>query len=68
MAVQVQVNGARRTFPQGTSLSQVLVRLGIRADMVAVAINHQVVPRSVHADRVITAGDAIEVIRAMGGG
>jgi len=37
-------------------------------ESVAVAVNGTVVPRSLLGERVLEAGDSVEVVRAVGGG
>lgn len=64
----VRVNGQVRELPEGATIADLLVALGLRADGVAVAVARQVVPRSRHAERMLQEGEEVEVIRAVGGG
>jgi thiamine biosynthesis protein ThiS len=47
--VTVRVNGRSQTVPEGTTVAALLVRLAVPADGVAVAVGHEVVPRTRHA-------------------
>lgn len=66
--MQVRINGEERALADGTTIAALLAELALPADGVAVAVNLDVVPRGQHADRIIAAGDRVEIIRAVGGG
>jgi sulfur carrier protein len=66
--MQVWINGEERVLAKGTTIAALLAALNLPMDGVAVALNLDVVPRGQHADRVIAAGDRVEIIRAVGGG
>lgn len=64
----VTVNGARHEVEAQTTLQQLLDRLGIRREGVAVAVRRRVVPRGEHGRTLLQDGDDVEVLRAVGGG
>ncbi len=64
----VHVNGEASSIPAGSSLAQLLALLGLHDKRVAVAINRSVVPRSGHATVLLSDGDQIEILEAVGGG
>ncbi len=66
--MQVRINGEERALAEGTTIAALLVELELPADGVAVAVNLDVVPRGQHAERLLAAGDRVEIIRAVGGG
>jgi len=66
--VNVVVNGTDRELPPGATIRDLLDRLGLPEDGIAVAIDREVVPRSQHKARVLAEGQSVEVIRAVGGG
>lgn len=66
--MELSVNGARQSLPEGATVGALLALLGMESNGVAVAVNRQVVPRSDHAEHSLCAGDRVEVIRAVGGG
>ena len=50
------------------TLLALLREAGLNARRVAVEVNQEVIPRSRHADHVLSDGDRIEIIQAIGGG
>lgn len=64
----IRVNGEEREVAAGATLADVVRLIGSRVDAVAVARNGEVVPRARLETEAATAGDTIEVIRAVGGG
>jgi len=64
----ITVNGSRRSVPDGISVSELVVHLGIAEGPVAVEINGAVVPRAQHAHRRVVEGDVVEVVHFVGGG
>jgi sulfur carrier protein len=66
--VIVRVNGREHTVDAGITIAALLERLAVPADGVAVAVGHEVVPRTRHQDRRLEEGDEIEIVRAVGGG
>ncbi len=65
--MRLRVNGVDRELPDGLTLLALVQLTGARPDAVAIAHNGEVVPRSQH-DRVVSGGDTVEIIRAVGGG
>ena len=66
--IAVCVNGETREVRAGTSVAELLRELGFGGRRVAVAVNRDVVPRAVHEERGVLAGDRIEILEAVGGG
>lgn len=66
--MKIRVNGEEREVDQGTTLSALLDDFGLNRDGIAVAVDGQVVPRTQHPTTQVRDGQAIEVIRAVGGG
>ena len=62
------VNGVERELPDGVTIAQLLENMGAPKTGIAVARNDEVVRRSAHALEKITAGDRIEIIKAVAGG
>jgi sulfur carrier protein len=67
-ACEIQLNGAPRSIAPGTTVAALLQELGLAGGGVAVEINTDVVPRATHGERVIAAGDTVEVVTFVGGG
>jgi sulfur carrier protein len=69
--MKLQINGELRDFgdtPSPFTLAAILGILGIKADRVAVELNHDIVPRDRWAETVLHDGDRLEVVHFVGGG
>lgn len=66
--IPVVVNGVEQRVPEGWTVADLLEQAGLRREGVAVAIDLRVVPRSQHAQRLLAAGERVEIITAVGGG
>jgi sulfur carrier protein len=66
--VNIIVNGEPQDVPDNTSVAQLLVGLELASRPVAVEVNQQLVSRPEHAERVLRAGDRLEIVTLVGGG
>lgn len=66
--ISIYVNGDASTAAQGTTLAGLVEARGLASSQVAVEINKAIVPRAQHAERVLEAGDRIEIVTLVGGG
>jgi sulfur carrier protein len=66
--MRVTVNGAERDVPDGITVGQLVVRLGLDQGPVAVERNLAVVPRAEHAQTTLHEGDVVEIVHFVGGG
>jgi sulfur carrier protein len=66
--LKISLNGIEQRIAPATSVAALLAENGYTGRKVAVEINHEIVPKSVHAQRVIADGDAVEIVHALGGG
>ena len=66
--VQIHLNGEPREVEVDTTIVALLDRTGFGERRVAVEINREIVPRGVHAQRVLREGDRVEIVHALGGG
>jgi sulfur carrier protein len=66
--MQVKLNGEALELPEATTILELLERLKVRRDIVAVEVNREIVPRGRHGDRRLEEGDAVEVVTFVGGG
>ena len=64
----VHVNDEPRDVPEGTSIAELLARLDVNRGHVAVEVNFEIVPRAMHGERILAAGDRLEVVTLVGGG
>ena len=66
--VEIMVNGGPRQVPEGTTIAALLAELSLEPRQVAVEVNLELAPRGQHAERVLNAGDRLEVVTLVGGG
>ncbi len=66
--MQVKLNGEIREVPDGTTVSGLLVHLGVKAQRVAVEVNEAVVTKDRYETHPLQAGDAVEIVAFVGGG
>lgn len=66
--MQIIVNGASQEIPQDFNLIQLLQRLEITPDRIAVEINLTVINRADYDTYSLKEGDRIEIISFIGGG
>ena len=66
--MRASVNGRSHDLPDGTTVAQLLERLGAPASGIAVAKNDRVVRRSAFGEEAVNEGDRIEIIQAVSGG
>lgn len=66
--MHIQLNGERYELPEGQSVADLLQRLELTGRRLAVELNRDIVPRSQHATTILSEGDQIEIVHAIGGG
>jgi thiamine biosynthesis protein ThiS len=66
--ISVTVNGKQRELEGPMSVAALLESLDIKPAQVAVALNGEVVPRDDWRRATVAEGDAVEIVRAVGGG
>ncbi|NIP17359.1 MAG: sulfur carrier protein ThiS [Xanthomonadales bacterium] len=66
--ISIYVNGKEESVEKDVSVTELLARYGLADRRVAVELNHEIVPRSRHADTRVNDGDRIEIVHAIGGG
>ncbi len=66
--IKIQINGQDETVPADSTVAQLLVSLGKNPKFLAVERNRELVPRTKHAECLLSAGDQIEIVTLVGGG
>ncbi|MCO6056300.1 sulfur carrier protein ThiS [Pseudomonas sp. MOB-449] len=66
--MRIQLNGESFELPDGQTVADLISRLDLTGRRVAVELNLDIVPRSQHAATVLSEGDRVEVVHAIGGG
>jgi len=64
----VTVNGERRNFPAGTTLTGIIEALSLPPERVAVELNRTIVKREFWASTPVNSGAEIEIVQFVGGG
>jgi sulfur carrier protein len=66
--INIVLNGALREVAANLSVGKLLDAEGYAQRKVAVEVNREIVPKSQHAQRILSEGDRIEIVHAIGGG
>ncbi|UTW06202.1 sulfur carrier protein ThiS [Pseudomonas benzenivorans] len=66
--MHIQLNGEAFELPDGQTVADLLGRLDLAGRRIAVELNLDIVPRSLHASTALRDGDRVEVVHAIGGG
>lgn len=66
--ISVTVNGETVAVDAGASVAELLARLDLGSQAVAVEVNLDLVPRAKHAATRLAAGDRVEIVTLVGGG
>ncbi len=66
--MELVINGKCEQLPDGINAVQLIEHLGLADERLAMEVNEEIVPRSQFASHNFTAGDQIEIVRAIGGG
>lgn len=64
----ISLNGESRQFPERFTVAALVEALGYTGKRIAVERNGKIVPRGLHAETVLTEGDRLEIVVAVGGG
>ena len=66
--ISIQLNGEIREFEDSLTLQELIQRIQIPSQAIAVAVNSEIVPRSGFERVRVRDKDRVEIIRAVGGG
>jgi sulfur carrier protein len=64
----ITVNGKAQALTGQPTITEVLQELGLAQKRVAVELNRDIIPRTLHGEIRLKAGDRIEIVQAIGGG
>jgi len=67
-AMQIQLNGEPSQLDGEQTLAQLVDSLGLAGRRIAIEVNEEIVPRSLHAQTRLNDGDSVEIVHAIGGG
>lgn len=66
--ITLTINGDRREFESPLTISRLLAELDVPRESVAVEVNREIVPRSLHPEHDLCEGDQVEIVTFVGGG
>ena len=66
--LELTINGQPERLGSPLTLASLLEARGLAGKRIAVERNGEIVPKSRHAETVLTDGDALEIVVAVGGG
>lgn len=66
--VSITLNGESRQVGESLTIAELLQHCGIDRSKIAVEVNRELVPRSVHEQQRLANGDCVEIVTLVGGG
>ena len=66
--MDIVLNGDRYKLEEGVTVSALVEHLALKGRRLAVEVNEEVIPRSQHSGHLLTQGDRVEIVHAIGGG
>jgi len=66
--MEIQVNGERRSVPEGSDLGSLIEELQIAQKVMAAAVNMEIVKKEKWKERILHEGDRVELLHFVGGG
>jgi len=66
--LDLKINGENRQFPAPLTVTGLIDLLGYTGKRIAIERNGEIVPKSRHGETVLTSGDQLEIVVAVGGG
>jgi sulfur carrier protein len=66
--ISVRVNGKAVELPGPTPLLDYVRQLGVDPRAIAVEVNGEILQREAYGGRTLVEGDAVEIVRMVGGG
>ena len=66
--MNIQVNSLPKQVSSDCSITDLLLLLEITGRRVAVELNKEIVPKSLHTTTILQENDCVEVVHAIGGG
>lgn len=66
--MEIIINGEARDIAEQTTAAELLEQLSLTGERLAMEVNMEIVPRSEFDNHRFSAGDKVEIVRAIGGG
>ena len=65
---KIQLNGDSYEINNGTNLNELLNKLKIQKNKVAIEVNGEIVEKSKYPNLILNKGDKVEIVKFIGGG
>ena len=65
---KIQLNGDRYEINDGTNLNELLNKLKIQKNKVAIEVNGEIVEKNKYPNLILNKGDKVEIVQFIGGG
>jgi len=65
---KIQLNGDPYEINDGTNLSELLNKLEIQKNKVAIEVNGEIVEKNKYPNLILNKGDKVEIVKFIGGG
>ena len=65
---KIQLNGDPYEINDGTNLNELLNKLKIKKNKVAIEVNGEIVEKSKYPNLILNKGDKVEIVKFIGGG
>jgi len=65
---KIQLNGDSYEINNGTNLNELLNKLKIQKNKVAIEVNGEIVERNKYPNLILNKGDKVEIVQFIGGG
>ena len=65
---KIQLNGASYEINNGTNLNELLNKLKIQKNKVAIEVNGEIVEKNKYPNLILNKGDKVEIVQFIGGG
>lgn len=66
--MKLQINGDEKDFQDVHTLAELVEKLGMKQDRVAIELNREIVPRGAWSETTLAEGDRLEIVHFVGGG
>jgi len=65
---KIQLNGTPYEISDGTNLNELLIKLKIQKNKVAIEVNGEIVEKNKYPNLILNKGDKVEIVQFIGGG
>jgi thiamine biosynthesis protein ThiS len=66
--MKLTVNGENKEFPDGITLDELILQLGIKKEAVVAELNRHIIQPQMRDKQKLSEGDQVELIQFVGGG